>query len=463
MAETEEAKIPSKGLVAEEHDWADSDDSDDEEYVDTMCLMALTDNDVKPEISIPPSGITSSKEMKKWYFVKGNDYHTEMDAGSSTSLSSDPSNSSEAKVVSSSSSSNSMSETFKRSNVAAPYDYSTPQRADHIKQQPQSISSNSFPSKVLSAEESQHERLMERRVRQGRSSTPNRSSRSTTPSRVLQSRTSSSQTNLKQAWSVLRGSQVASSSTPRLDDPTGKSLLGPPPLSKNSRKQKSKLKSKAKTKASTSSDPKIVELAQQVNDLSSQLKEFLLSNQQSNSSNRKCYLCGMRGHIATDCCNSRDAPEVVVQTNAHTSACASLTDPVSSSMISESPLNESFFIDTGSVTNSMGTHQTNLANYIASQCIEIPHSQNVISNSWGRPAMLVEFSAPNVVSNSVVLQESGNNMMPSDENDRTHMLPDLGNHFTLEETFSAESSSTTDAPIINSTDTPVGEFESGPN
>nr|XP_043632932.1 uncharacterized protein LOC122604096 [Erigeron canadensis] len=60
-----------------------------------------------------------------------------------------------------------MAETFKRSTVAVPYDYSTPQRADHTKQQPQSISSNSFPSKVLNAEESQHERLMVRRVRFG--------------------------------------------------------------------------------------------------------------------------------------------------------------------------------------------------------------------------------------------------------------------------------------------------------
>ena len=53
--------------------------------------------------------------------------------------------------------------------------------------------------------------------------------------------------------------------------------------------------------------------------------------------------------------------------------------------------------------------------------------------------------------------------MPTDENDRTHMLPDLGNHLTLEETFSAESSSTTDAPIITSTDIPVSESGSGPN
>nr|XP_043633232.1 probable serine/threonine-protein kinase nek3 [Erigeron canadensis] len=563
------------------------------DFESTACIADMFKDDVRPEISIPPSGITSHEEMKKWYFVKGNDYHTEMDAGSSTSLSSDPSNSSEAKSIAPQPLTLNKSETFKRSNVAAPYDYSTPQRADHTKQQPQSISSNSFPSKISSADVSQHERLMERRVRfgdirihnegssqakpvvhqrashhspprsilrhptplrskvsqsvnrpttpqrgnippqqmrsttpqqghtsrqrlrsvtpqrgnasqhqsrsvtpqrghlphqqvrsstpnkrqlssqqsqssiprvkylphrQGRSSTPNQSSRSTTPNKVPQSSTSSSQTDLKQAWSVLRGSQMASSSTPRLDDPTGKSLLGPPPLSKNSRKQKSKPKPKAKTKASTSSDPKIVELAQQ-NDLSSQLKEFLLSNQQSNSSNRKCYIYGMRGHIATDCCNSRDAPEVVVQSNAHTLAYDSLINHASSTMISESPPNESLFIDTG----SMGTHQSNLANYIASQRIEIPHSQNVISNLWGRPAMLVEFSAPNVISNSVVLQENENNMMTTDENDRIHGLPDLGNHFSLEETFSAESSSTTDAPIITSTDIPVSESENGPN
>nr|XP_043639170.1 uncharacterized protein LOC122610241 [Erigeron canadensis] len=45
VAETEEAKTPAKGLVAEEHDWANSDESDDEEYVDAMCLMALADGD----------------------------------------------------------------------------------------------------------------------------------------------------------------------------------------------------------------------------------------------------------------------------------------------------------------------------------------------------------------------------------------------------------------------------------
>nr|XP_043625641.1 uncharacterized protein LOC122597072 [Erigeron canadensis] len=39
------SKILAKGLVAEEHDWADSDESDDEEYVDAMCLMALADGD----------------------------------------------------------------------------------------------------------------------------------------------------------------------------------------------------------------------------------------------------------------------------------------------------------------------------------------------------------------------------------------------------------------------------------
>nr|XP_043633105.1 uncharacterized protein LOC122604283 [Erigeron canadensis] len=46
MADVEEAKLPAKSLVAEQHDWADSDESeaDGEEYVDAICLMALADD-----------------------------------------------------------------------------------------------------------------------------------------------------------------------------------------------------------------------------------------------------------------------------------------------------------------------------------------------------------------------------------------------------------------------------------
>nr|XP_043623528.1 thioredoxin domain-containing protein 2-like [Erigeron canadensis] len=135
----------------------------------------------------------------------------------------------------------------------------------------------------------------------------------------------------------------------------------------------------------------------------------------------------------------RDAPAVVVQLDIS----AAIETSSSSTRISENLSTEPAISDTSSVTNA------SISEYIAAQRIEIPHSERVISSAWGQPPMLVEYSAPDVVSSCAYLRRYEATIMPSNEDNTT---VSVGNHTTLEEAFSEDQISSPEVPSVNPAD-----------
>jgi hypothetical protein len=195
-----------------------------------------------------------------------------------------------------------------------------------------------------------------------------------------------------------------------------------------------------------------------MDDLSSQLRELL--SLRGDSSDKKCYLCSSRGHVASECdsVSSKDAPKVVVQPTSHTAEASSSSLSAEAMSSSSSLISENTLAEPTDGNNTPLTEES-IANYIAAQRIDIPHSQRVISTPWGEPSMLIEYSVPDVVSSYVYLRPNGTNIMPHNENDPSYGYVSVGSHTTLEEALSDEPTVTTENPQFNTADMTIDHPE----
>ena len=73
--------------------------------------------------------------------------------------------------------------------------------------------------------------------------------------------------------------------------------------------------------------------------------------------------------------------------------------------------------------------------------------------------MLIENSAPDVVSSYVYLRSDGTNIMPHNENDPSYGNVSMSSHTTLEEALSNEPPATTENPQFNTADMTIDHTE----